>query len=48
MRLAIMLTLALAGCVTPGAQSLGPRTASDLVTLLGGRPRPAGARRPSD
>jgi hypothetical protein len=51
MRLAIMLTLALAGCVTPGAQSLGPRTASDLVTLLGGAPATGGcsaAERPID
>ena len=51
MRLAIMLTLALAGCVTPGARSLGPRTASDLVTLLGGAPATGGctgAERPID
>ena len=51
MRLAIVLALALAGCVTPGAQSLGPRTASDLVTLLGGAPATGGctgAERPVD
>ena len=51
MRLAIMLTLALAGCVASGAQSLGPRMASDLVTLLGGAPATSGcsaAERPID
>ena len=42
MRLAIVLTFALAGCVTPGARSLEPRTASDLVTLLGGAPATGG------
>ena len=51
MRLAIMLTLTLAGCVASGAQSLGPRMASDLVTLLGGAPATSGcsaAERPID
>jgi len=51
MRCAIVLALALAGCATAGAQSLAPRTASDLVTLLGGAPATGGctgAERPID
>jgi hypothetical protein len=51
MRRAIVLALALAGCVTPAAPSLAPRPASDLVTLLGGAPATGGctgAERPID
>ena len=51
MRLAIVLTVMLAGCATSGAQSLGPRTPGDLVTLAGGAPATggcSGAERPMD